>query len=726
MRVWAAGIALFGPMRAVSAAEGNATVATVEFDEETESFGDIFEAFAAAGLKETSAERRATVKLCADSVIGESLKVESENFISLDLNGYMLRMSGEGSVIEVNNKGDLLLCDSNPESEYVYYVNADGVYVVDDGTAEWDDAYAQAEKTGTIAGGVITGGSGAEVPKQGGFGSYYFGGGVAVHESAALTMQGGTIAGNFVSSWVSQGGGMLNNGSFSMEGGTIAGNAVMAQSNRLGGGVFVTENAGFTMTGGLISENAAFNGGGIYICEGAGGVNLIGSIVDGNEAVGVDAILDEPATGAALYISEGDINIGDVVFGANDIYNYNGTLNITAGEIGSDKIVLYNGKLNIGGGYIGSEIVKELFGTKANITGGYFAKEPDASDLDENHIALMIDADMGDEMYREGFPYAIYGKGEGALRLACESDVVYDGSPVAEGTDFTVEKPEQFLALTYYYKGEDDAEYRKGLPVEAGEYSLKAEYIDAENKAYYSSECELIIAKATPEYSAPSGFICKYGSTLADLYIDGAENGVWSWADGPSTSTGPRGRKSFDAIFTPNDTKNYLTVTVSLEVEVLQADPNVVFPERLSATYGDTLADIELPEVSGESWVWADGEDTSVGEAGVNIFMLTFLPDDIYNYITVSKYVRVEVKQAMPEYSVPEDITATYGFYLSSYKLPSQENGTWVWEADGSAMVGDVGTHTFSVLFIPTDAKNYQTVRAAITVTVVKANATHT
>ena len=68
------------------------------------------------------------------------------------------------------------------------------------------------------------------------------------------------------------------------------------------------------------------------------------------------------------------------------------------------------------------------------------------------------------------------------------------------------------------------------------------------------------------------------------------------------------------------------TLTGNLRIEAMFAD-GLTLPE-LAATYGDTLADLELPEAKDGHWEWKDSLDTSVGNAGTNKFTITFIPDN--------------------------------------------------------------------------------------------------
>ena len=65
--------------------------------------------------------------------------------------------------------------------------------------------------------------------------------------------------------------------------------------------------------------------------------------------------------------------------------------------------------------------------------------------------------------------------------------------------------------------------------------------------------------------------------------------------------------------------------------EIVKATPYYEIPTRLKATYGDILADVELPE----GWAWVNNTQ-SVGTVGTNSFDAVFTPADTANYNTVT------------------------------------------------------------------------------------------
>ena len=190
------------------------------------------------------------IRLTKDIDISNSLTILRK--VTLDLNGHVLKMTGSGSVIILDNKsgitGDLTLIDSNPTAEHKFKVNGAEPWVLDDSGTE------------TVYGGIITGGTGSRIF----FSNGVEGGGVIIG-SGALTMNGGNIVGCIAN----EGGGLfLSDGSFTMNAGSIVG---CSTPNRLTtgeafyGGIYafgpmanIDTPGVITLTGGLIKNNGRY------------------------------------------------------------------------------------------------------------------------------------------------------------------------------------------------------------------------------------------------------------------------------------------------------------------------------------------------------------------------------------------------------------------------------------------------------------------------------------
>lgn len=260
------------------------------------------------------------ITLKNDIAIGTTLTVLRK--VSLDLNGYVLKMTGSGSVIILDNKsgitGDLTLIDSNPTAEHKFKVNGAEPWVLDNSGTE------------TVYGGIITGGTGSRIF----FSNGVSGGGVIIG-SGALTMNGGNIVGCIAN----EGGGLfLSDGSFTMNAGSIVG---CSTPNRLTtgeafyGGIYAfgpmanRDTTGvITLTGGLIKNNGRYainaayhttiyaNGGEVY-----GGVYLKQSskITCLAEDNGITAFKGKTVIGGTSSVNPSHVDWG-LFYGGLDIY----------------------------------------------------------------------------------------------------------------------------------------------------------------------------------------------------------------------------------------------------------------------------------------------------------------------------------------------------------------------------------------------------------------------
>jgi len=220
------------------------------------------------------------------------------------------------------------------------------------------------------------------------------------------------------------------------------------------------------------------------------------------------------------------------------------------------------------------------------------------------------------------------------------------------------------------------------------------------------NDLAITVNKANPAYSVPTGLTAVYGDLLSDVTLP------WGWSWDVTGSVGNTGARIHNATFTPTDVSNYNVATgINVTVTVAKAAPIYTIPSGLTATYGDSLSSVVLPD----GWSW--NVNGMVGNAGTQIHKATFTPADTGNYnVATNINVAVTVAKSPLTYMVPVGLTAAYGDSLSSVILP--EN--WSWDEVGT--VGGIGTQIHKATFTPTDTVNYKIMTGIdVTVTVTKA-----
>ena len=263
--------------------------------------------------------------------------------VTLDLNGYVLKLIGSGSVIRVENGAILTLVDSNPNA----------VHKFDKSNALWKLAAedAEGENIVVIKGGALTGGNSKD------------GGGIYVRKGGTLLMRGGNIVG----CTAREGGGVHveDGGRFEMSAGTITGCVAQTANNddTRGGGLC---NFGTTVLSGAAAirdccaiqsdVDHGYAGGGLYSVR-----NL--TIRDNVTVSGCTAHVES----GAMSIGGGDANNSptEIIGGTFDGSVTNG--GTISGGTFRDKV--WNSGTLSGGQFTGSVV------NRGTITNGTFGGE---------------------------------------------------------------------------------------------------------------------------------------------------------------------------------------------------------------------------------------------------------------------------------------------------------------------------------------------------------------
>ena len=217
-----------------------------------------------------------------------------------------------------------------------------------------------------------------------------------------------------------------------------------------------------------------------------------------------------------------------------------------------------------------------------------------------------------------------------------------------------------------------------------------------------------------PNFDLPTADDITYGQTLGDseLTVSGVNSidGVWVWRDPdimPVAGTNP-----YTVIFIPEDTQNYNSITAEIFITVNKAVPEYTIPTDLTAVYSPnlTLADIELPD----GWTWV--ESNTPLSASEKTYSAIFTPLDTENYKSITADVTVTVSKAVPEYTVPTDLTAVYSPNLTLADIELPDGFSWN-EPDTKLCVPG---GEYKATYTPNDIDNYTTVELTLNVEIKK------
>jgi len=233
----------------------------------------------------------------------------------------------------------------------------------------------------------------------------------------------------------------------------------------------------------------------------------------------------------------------------------------------------------------------------------------------------------------------------------------------------------------------------------------------------FTAEANITINLRTPSYTAPTNLTAIFGQTLSavnlSLPVDPA--GIWAW-DNPTDPVGNAGNQTHYATLTPNNTVVYKSVTVSLTVNVEQANPSypsIPGPFNVVFAQGQTLNDLT---VNLNGWRWANSSQI-VGDVRTAQFDIEYGGG---NYALVSDVVQITITQAAATPpSVPEPFNVVFAAGQILNDLTVDLNG-WRW-VNSSQIIGDVRVAQFEIEY---GGGNFTIVNDTVQITITPAIST--
>lgn len=208
----------------------------------------------------------------------------------------------------------------------------------------------------------------------------------------------------------------------------------------------------------------------------------------------------------------------------------------------------------------------------------------------------------------------------------------------------------QFGDVTFTYSSEENGTYTNEVPKNAGTYYVKATVEGTENyTGLESTPVAFEIAKAIPTYEKVTGLVLGQGQALSKIELPEQ----FKWVDETITAD-ELGTHTFKAIYTPEDTANYETIEVEIEVEVVPtpvelnhvptihaSDKTITVGDKFNPLKGVTAKDNEDGDLTSKIKVIKNTVDTK--KAGT--YNVTYKVADSQG-ASVTKTIKVTVKAA--------------------------------------------------------------------------------
>ena len=263
----------------------------------------------------------------------------------------------------------------------------------------------------------------------------------------------------------------------------------------------------------------------------------------------------------------------------------------------------------------------------------------------------------------------------------------------------------------------------------------------ADSKQYgeLTGTAAITVAKATPEVvtvPAVAERVYNPAVALADSDMTG---GSVTGADGNSLAgtwsfTGTNiipivNNKGYQAVFTPDDTNNYSTVTRTITVKVTKATPVIAQkPTAGALTYGQELSDSALTggkaayqtadgtEITG-TFAWKNSSSKPIAaDSQKTEYDVTFTPSDKDNYNAVDTKLTLTVNKAAQAPNMPQAAMAPAHSTKKVGDITLPDGWSWQ-EDDKDTALADGVSVTANAIYTGTDKGNYETESVSITIT---------
>lgn len=284
-----------------------------------------------------------------------------------------------------------------------------------------------------------------------------------------------------------------------------------------------------------------------------------------------------------------------------------------------------------------------------------------------------------------------------------QSNIIYGGSVSPSVTN----KPADTGTVSYTYEGLDGTTYSSTTaPTNVGKYKVKAKC--ESSTTIYTAEANFDI-----QPKSISGMTVTLDKTSLE-YNGSAQTVNVTVKDGGTTLVEGTGYTVTGTTSSTNVGNYTVTVTgkdnytgsVEKTWKITQGTPTYTVPTGLTATFGQTLADVNIAATTG--WSWMDSTQ-SVGDASTTpkIFKAKFTPADTTNYKTVENIdvsVTVNKKAAITDlpdikHNLLYSTTSTQVANVGRAGMP-EDAGTLTYAEFGPAITfvgGTVGVYGWSV-----------------------------
>jgi hypothetical protein len=186
-----------------------------------------------------------------------------------------------------------------------------------------------------------------------------------------------------------------------------------------------------------------------------------------------------------------------------------------------------------------------------------------------------------------------------------------------------------------------------GTVLHAGSQTLSVTFTPTDTNDYTTATATvtLIVNQATPAIAWATPGAITYGTALSVSQLDASSTVAGTFTYIPASgSVLKAGTQTLSVTFTPTDTTDYTTATATVQLNVNQATPAIVWPTPADITNGTALSATQLDASSAVAgtFVYTPAAGTVLA-TGTQTLSVTFTPTDATDYTTAVATVQLNV-----------------------------------------------------------------------------------
>ena len=270
-----------------------------------------------------------------------------------------------------------------------------------------------------------------------------------------------------------------------------------------------------------------------------------------------------------------------------------------------------------------------------------------------------------------------------------------------------------------------------GTVLTAGPHTLFVTFTPTDTLDYLgaTASVSISVSQGAPAISWPTPAAITYGTALSNAQLNATTPVAGTYQYTPPAGTVLNaGTRSLTVDFTPNDQLDYVSASATVSLTVNKVATTVGWSSPAAIPYGTALSSTQLNATASVPGTFAYSPALgTVLPAGSHTLSVTFTPSDSVDYQVSTSSVSITVSQGAPAITWSNPAAILYGAALSNTQLNATASvpGTFLYSPAGGAVLA-AGAHTLAVTFTPTDATDYSTATANVSITVNQATPTIT